>query len=333
MRNLAFVRAAARWDNWYDSKIPLFFVCMYYAALSRSTLNISVLGEMAGLVAIFCVYAAFGHIVNSYSDRSMDIAAGKPNVLASITGRRAQAMVWFTAIAGLVLIFLLYRDRPMVQALLYFSFALAAFYSLPPVRFKERILLGPLTAALAQRTLPAIAVFQAMGGWNWTAIAVCVLSTLIGCRYIVIHQIRDCEADTRAGIRTAATVLGADGLRRLTERLVFPLEAASLCITVALMSMELPPVGLMAAAYVLWLFLRKGWEPEAKRRLSPLSYQLLADFYFVYWPLLLAALLAGRNILFLTVLLFNLIWQSRMLRTEARHAGSTLTAMRRQFAG
>jgi len=52
---------------------------------------------------------------------------------------------------------------------------------------------------------------------------------------------------------------------------------------------------------------------QPHRPLSPVSYRLLADLYFVYWPLLLAALLALHDIALVGVLVFTIVWLRRNL--------------------
>src|SRR5256885_12630977 len=89
-----FARALVRWNEWYDTKIPMFLVCMYYASLSRPRLDARLAGEICLLTGLLCVYAAFGHMVNDLSDRGADRAAGKRNVLATLSERRAQSRLW-----------------------------------------------------------------------------------------------------------------------------------------------------------------------------------------------------------------------------------------------
>ncbi len=312
-----------RWNEWATSKIPLFLACMYYAALARPALDTPVLPEMAGLLLVLCLYAAFGYAVNSISDREADRAGGKRDRFGEVPPTRRMAFFWAVLATGIALPLILYWRRPEVLALTGFAYLLAAAYSLPPVRFKERGVLGLAAATLAQRTLPAALVFTAMAHWDWAAVGLCCLATIIGGRYIVVHQILDEAADRRAGLRTAATTHGGSGLHRILKRILFPLEVAIAAVTLALIAwlhMLLVPVTI---AYLLWLIaqyaaLREG---DERSRFSVASYYLLEDYYDFYLPVTLAVCLALRDSVFWSVVIFTLLWRTRLIGREWRNAG------------
>jgi 4-hydroxybenzoate polyprenyltransferase len=80
---LRSVAALVRWREWYDSKLPLYLVAMVYVVLQMEHPGVMQAKQMAALLALFCCYAAFGHIVNDYADRDVDRKAGKKRLLAS----------------------------------------------------------------------------------------------------------------------------------------------------------------------------------------------------------------------------------------------------------
>jgi 4-hydroxybenzoate polyprenyltransferase len=290
---------------------------MFYSALTHSSPGIFLVGEMAVLLLLLCLYASLGHIINSFSDRKIDLIVGKSNTLAHIQEKYGLGLVVLVVIASLVMTFLIYIERPAVLLLFYLAIAIAAFYSLPPIRLKERGIFGLISAAIAQRTLPVAIVFQAMDAWNWTALIICILGTLTGIRYIIVHQIKDESADLRACVRTVATTRGVAFLRRLLRQIVFPLELVTLVVALFLMSMELQPVGVAAVIYIFWSVLQLlVLDRNNETRFSVESYIILADFYYFYWPLLLSALLIGRDNVFWAVFLFTLVWLFRRLRRE-----------------
>ena len=314
---LAFARALVRWNEWYDSKIAFLLLCMYYAALSQPGPSGRLQAEMAFLLAVLCVYAAFGHLVNDLSDREADRVAGKRNVLATLSEQKARVLVLAAGAIGIVLA-LPYWQQPGVIVSLISAYALAAFYSLPPLRLKERGAAGLIAAVAAQRTLPCFVVFYAMNFWDWTAVALCVLNTLIGARYIVVHQILDAHDDTRAGIDTFATTHDAGFLRAVLTRWLFPLELASLTSAILLMGWNVPAVWGMAPVYAAWLVIRRRRQP--RWRMSPVSYSLFADLYYAFWPLLLAAALALSDPAFAGALIFTIVWLFRNLSSSLFNA-------------
>ena len=304
-------------------------MCMFYAALGRPSAGISLIGEMAVLLLLLCLYASLGHIVNSYCDRKIDLAAGKPNTLAFVSEKGGQELVALVMMASLVTIFLIYLEQPVVLFLFYLTIAIAVLYSLPPIRLKERGIFGLIAAAVAQRTLPVAIVFHAMEAWNWTALILCLLSTLIGMRYIIVHQIKDESADLLARVQTVATTRGNAFLRRLLKQIIFPLELVTLVIALFLMSMDLQCVGVAAVIYTFWSVLQMlVLDRNKETRFSVESYTILADFYCFYWPLVLSALLIERNNLFWIVFLFTLVWLVRRLRREIIQVWRVISALR-----
>ena len=292
-------------------------MCMFYAALSQPFPAIHLIIEMAVLLLLLCLYASLGHIVNSYCDREIDLIAGKANTLTSVSEHYRLILGVLIVITSLVTILLVYIKQPVILLLFYLAITIAAFYSLPPVRLKERGIFGLIAAAIAQRTLPVVIVFNAMGGWSWTAVVLCVLSTLTGMRYIIVHQIKDENADLLAHVQTVATTRGTAFLRWLLRQFIFPLELITLLLVLLLMAMELPAVGMAAVIYVFWTALQMlalDWKKE--KRFSIEFYTIFADFYYIYWPLLLSALLIERNNSYWTVFIFTVVWLFRRLRRE-----------------
>jgi protein O-GlcNAc transferase len=324
---LAFARALVRWSEWYDTKIPLFLVCIYYAALSGSTLDIRLIGNMTILMVTLGIYASFGHIINDFSDREADRRAGKQNLLATLSPRGALAFVLLAAAAGVVSV-LFYWRQPDVVALLALCYGLATLYSSPPVRLKERGATGLIAAALAQRTAPAAFIFEAMQSWDWTAAALCILGTVIGLRFILVHQLRDSRNDAHSGLSTFGTVYGTAFLTRLLRQFLFPFELACLGATLVLMGHGIPAVWGLGGFYLLRLGFRQP--ATAWLGISPLTYGLFADLYCVYWPLTLAAVLALRSLAFLAVLAFSIVW---LLPSLALIAGNALQGLGRLRQG
>ena len=292
-------------------------MCMFYAASTNVAPGIFLISEMVVLLLLLCLYASLGHIVNSYCDRRIDLVAGKVNTLAQVSEKNRLKLVVFIVITSLVTAVLFYIRQPVVLILFYLAIVIATLYSTPPVRLKERGISGLIAAAVAQRTLPVVIVFHALAAWDWTALVLCVLSTLIGMRYIIVHQIKDESADLLARVQTVATTRGTAFLQRLLRQIVFPLELVTLVIALVLMSMALQPVGAAAVIYIFWTALQLLiLDRNKETRFSVESYTILADFYNFYWPLLLSVLLIERNNLFWIVFVFTLVWLFRRLHRE-----------------
>jgi len=79
---ITYVAELVRWRDWRASKLTFFLAGMSYAGLVHAAPGLPLLGRMAALTAILCLFAAFGHLVNDYSDLEVDRVAGKKRLLA-----------------------------------------------------------------------------------------------------------------------------------------------------------------------------------------------------------------------------------------------------------
>jgi cytochrome P450/4-hydroxybenzoate polyprenyltransferase len=305
---LLTLRDLVRWQEWHYSKTPLFFVGMVYAILRMPQPGATQAVQMAALLVLLCFYAAFGHIVNDYADRDIDRAAGKKKLLAAWSERGAQiaAAIPFIGTIGLALICF---DSPTTVVTM-IAVLVAALYSLPPARLKERGALGWLAAALAQRTLPLAIICEALKVWDVVLVGFSVLSTLIGLRWIIAHQLQDRENDRGSGVRTLATEQDPQHLVALLH-VLFSLECTCACAVVATMSYFVSPaLGVAAFAYAVG---RSG---------KPFSAAEFDKFYCVVWPITLAVLLALRDPVFLPMLFVAITFERDLrMKFHAAYAG------------
>lgn len=312
-RAVAILRELVRWREWYDTKLPFFMVGALYALLGVHAPGSQQLEQLGALGALLCLYAAFGHIVNDYADRETDRIAGKQKILHG-WGVGAALLSLTLPLACIVVLALTRFDH--VTALLAFAAVLlAAGYSLRPVRLKERGSLGLIAATIAQRTLPIAIALQAFRRWDWAALGLCVLATLIGLRFIIVHQLRDRQNDLRSHVRTAAT--GGDPQRlEALLRSLFAFEIIFLVATVTAMASQEPLlwIGVLAYAVGLALSMARG------SSLSPAQYFVFSGFYSVVWPLALALLLSLRNPVFAAALLVIVALTQHHARARFREA-------------
>jgi 4-hydroxybenzoate polyprenyltransferase len=310
-RWLSRLRHLARWHDWSDSKLPFFLAAMCYSVLRMEAPGILAAAEMAALLLLLCLYAAFGHIVNDYADRDADRRAGKKKLLAQWSEPAALTAVALPAIGTVAAAWILFDQYTLALTLL--SVLVAALYSLPPARLKERGLLGWAAAAGAQRTLPFAIIFQAFEAWDGVTVLMTALNTLIGIRYIAVHQLRDRQNDRRSGVHTVATERRPEHLIPLL-RALFGLEAACACAAAAATSYVEPPFAAAVLAYAASLIIwRRRGIP-----LSPISYNAFSTFYLAVWPISLAVLLAVENPVFVPVVLLAFFLMDHSTRFGAR---------------
>jgi 4-hydroxybenzoate polyprenyltransferase len=316
-----------RWRAWAFCKITFLIACLCYAMLSRPRIDLAVVGETGLLFVMFCCYAAFGYAVNSFSDATADAKAGKRNPFSMMSGQQAARSIGVISAITLAAggIVSAYYWRADVTTLVASAYALAAIYSLAPVRLKERGLLGVFASALAQRTIPAVIVATATETWDRTSLSLCVLSTMIGIRYILIHQIYDEQADRSSNVRTFGTVHGGEFVRRLIRTVVLPMELIALVTTLAFLAPAFPAIPLAAGAVLLLNALHPVFNERAPPLFKADDYETLAPLYYFYLPVVLAGYIVMRDVNLWPVLGFVLVWTSSRLKAEMER----LLAMRR----
>lgn len=302
-----YVRTLVRWDHWYESKVPLFFILGYTLLILHGPDLVSVLHYIRLLLFVI-FFLAFGYAINDFSDREIDIQVGKPNLIATLPTLSAVIILVTLFLIGFL--WLPVKD-PRSLGLAALAYFFAASYSLPPLRFKERGLLGPLVASTTQRTLPALLFFETFDHWELDTLLLCVLFVFIGLRWMIGHQLWDLENDLQAGVRSYTVSLGRDHANRFLAYLVFPAEVALLVLTVLFYFDVMPWLTALLAFDFAWL----GMTTWRRKRLGmhlalfASDWIPLADFYFIVWPLSLALRLTFYQPAFWIVLALTILWQ------------------------
>ena len=189
-----------RWREWAQSKLP--YVAATTLLLAPSDIETLRLLAMIGTVA---PWAAFGYGINDMADRDADARAGKQNRATPLSATSCALFLLLTA-GGAFGLSLLWAADWVAPTLVVAGLALAAAYSAPPLRLKERGLVGLVAPAAAQWALPVLALSAAeRDGWNDPAAWSLGLAGLsIGVRWMGVHQLQDTAADRKAGLRTYA---------------------------------------------------------------------------------------------------------------------------------
>ena len=162
------------------------------------------------VLLIFWIYQCFllcyGYVINSYADREQDSIVGKHPEASFFSTRQLRLILSFLAIFSLGIP--LYYGGSGIKVLGLTTFFLATFYSLRPIRFKERDFVGILVATAFQRPLlflffPLLIpcdmeLFWILLGWI----------IFLGLTLEIAHQLDDFDNDVKAGVFTWATKVG-----------------------------------------------------------------------------------------------------------------------------
>ena len=250
-----------RISEWFTSKLPLqisvFLILAFLTGLNASSLLFPFL-----LFIVYSItYFSVGYIANDLSDIESDRLAGKRNAFTN-------TKVWVGVVAFLVAsllnfatIIFIKRDGAFLL-IAFIGYLLGIFYSFKPFRFKERGVLGLLTASLCQRNLQ-LWIIPFLFQVNWPIFillnAVCFI---YGIRYILIHQYMDYENDLKTGTKTF--VISAIKITKGIIHLCVALEMLLCAVVLGLVfySVNMWLVGVAAVVLgieiSLWAMVRKG---------------------------------------------------------------------------
>lgn len=240
------MKALISWRHWglirYNSivqNMALFF----YVALAQRWFAFDFLQDVGLFLLLSLAGTAYGYLVNDWADVDLDRRAGKRNVFSGM-GRGKAALVVMTVLALVVLLGMPFVRRPGFLSLWVAWGLMATFYSLPPVRLKERGVLGLVATVAAQQPLPAMMAFAVLGHLRtWGALAFIAYIALRGISSDVGHQMRDRARDEATGATTFAVRRGHAAIARLYG-LNLELETLLLGAVLVVLMADVPSVNL-----------------------------------------------------------------------------------------
>lgn len=282
-----------RWQDWGHSKIPPFFAVGFAFLIATEPPARLGLARFTCWILFCALHLAFGYALNDYCDRAADDRAGKPSTMGRLSLQAAASRLALLLVLGLAAASPFLTD-PLAALSVAGTLCLGASYSMRPLRLKERGMLGLLASALAQRSLPLLVgavLFASYGLDTWLLF---LLFTLVGLRWILLHQIIDAPRDQHSQVTTFVTAVGKQPSLRLLKYGIFPAELLLFTGWLLTVSRSAPEVWLIPLFYALYLRLlgarwRSTWPSH-----SWIAYwnHPLADFYELIWPLFMA-LIAG----------------------------------------
>ena len=175
------VAVITRSSTWWDFKLPPVLFVFY---LLLGTMEFDLFGTvrlLAVVVVVVASAASYGHVVNDISDVESDRVAGKQNAMADSSPTRRGAFLVLFGLTGFTPL-LLARTEPISCLLLSTIYVSVTLYSIPPIRTKERGVLGPICDAAASHTLPTLLVLSLLGRAPWMSLGLylsCALGALV----------------------------------------------------------------------------------------------------------------------------------------------------------
>jgi len=203
-------------------------------------------------------------LANDLADRAGDLAAHKDRwVLRLPPVAGGAAVVGLVAMGAAALVL---GQAPLAAIAAYLgAVALGLAYSLRPLRFKERGLLGLIAYGLHG------ALAYALVTWAWLGAGLDVLALLAAAVFLDkwvnlhFHQIIDHEADARQGCPTFAVRVGIERART-TLQWAAAIASLAMVAVLAFVAARLGAIGLVAAGVGAVTCLAAGWHVRRARR-------------------------------------------------------------------
>ncbi len=222
------------WRNWavfqYNSIFENLFILFSILLLNGHT-TVAVLIDIL-VFAIFSILStSYGYLINDYADRELDARHQKANTFSDDSTLKA------VFVTGLIFVLsaataVRFINKPFFIGLWITWLLLSTFYSLPPLRLKERGKSGLLAAVTAQRFIPVLmvfSIFEPVGIWFLVLAGAYVFFR--GLSSDLNHQVEDYSNDVQTDTQTFAVT---SGLSRGKRILRFSLETEKLLLPVVL---------------------------------------------------------------------------------------------------
>ena len=232
------------WRDWGIIRYNSVFqnaAAFFYLALAYHDFSLSYIGRVLLFGLFSMLGTGYGYLINDFADRELDRLHGKRNAFHGVSTTVAIAMLVLTLLASVAVGWSFLR-RPWFAAIWGLWVCVATFYSMPPLRLKERGGWGLAATVIAQQTLPAALVFAAFRRLStWGALAFVVYATARGLSSDAGHQWRDWARDSSTGTRTFAVRRGYTAISRLYA-LNLEVEKALLGLVLLVILRDLPGI-------------------------------------------------------------------------------------------
>jgi 4-hydroxybenzoate polyprenyltransferase len=290
-KGLESILISLRLKDWYASKVPLILSLGLFLLTTQSEKG-ATLAKIIGFLLYYMCLMTFGYGANDWLDYESDTLAQKRTLQNRpvLHVRLLILLVLFSV--GLRLI---PTSNWMDKAAAIGIFLLAFLYSAPPVRLKERGILGLITSSLVQLALPALLFITVFREKNITTFIIIGWYFLIGLRWVMIHQIEDFSNDQKSNTKTFTIIHGLKLTESLITYLVLPIEIFLLSITI------FSQKGCFFYTLIIGFIVYLGWEIGMfilrRRTILPVNlisfnWVPLADYYQIFWPISLSIYLA-----------------------------------------
>jgi 4-hydroxybenzoate polyprenyltransferase len=253
------IKQFIRWHDWALDKLPILFLICFYLILKRDDFKEIYIIEFFVFLLFSIVSTIYGYTINNFADLEIDIKQGKVNLFSEISPL-GRIVILLSILALAISSGLFFADKPYFLFLWITQFLIATFYSLPPIRLKERGLIGLLIPFFAQLVLPILICFSIFGDIvSFSVIPFLAYGFFKGGAYDIGHQFHDHQHDKKTDTRTFAVEHGGNKVNKIfktfliLERVFFLLLLFYMTATIRLTfyTYTINPVFLILILYLL----------------------------------------------------------------------------------
>lgn len=308
------------WGN-AQYKFSIIFCSLYAVIFYGNQQNSKILWYIFISIILSIGVAGIGYSLNDWYDYKDDLKNNKQNIFLYFNKFQSFIIVLLFIFFSIFPWFILPFNHFSLY-LLFLEFFLFIVYALPPIRLKEREIIGVITDALYAQVIPCLLAiytyFMIVSGVTLNKTILIPFTTWLlfsGCRNILNHQIEDYANDLNTKTKTFVVTNGIPITQNSIMYFFAPIEFI-LFFTVLLL---LPPFNiilctiylLFAISYLIVFYLKSNQTLfiDRKQLFQFINQKLLNEFYEIHLPILLLILFSIKNkdfiwILFLNILLF-----------------------------
>ena len=259
------------------------------------------------LISSLGFYFMYGFLINDFYDMPYDIAAGKRRAVQELSRKEFISIILLVVFISAL--HLLYLKEPYYIATYVASYILATLYSAPPIRFKNRGVLGIIINGFIEKMLPVLAVFAFFTHFGIDTLIFLIASFFIGIVDILTHQIYDYDDDLRNRIRTFVVDIGIEKGLKVFKSFISPFSAVLMVIFSLLICIKVQYASFIASLVfityaVAFLLISKG-KLSREEEVFPLYMSCLFLLILNALPPFLAFILVLENPLNMMLLLVS----------------------------
>ncbi|RJR31678.1 hypothetical protein C4569_01845 [Candidatus Parcubacteria bacterium] len=192
-----------RFNEWLD-KLWLLIISLVVLLMATGK---NFYFEAVAQAAYLFFLLAFGFLLNSVFEKDIDLAVGKNRHLDLFTP--GQIKLFILSFLLIVSLLPLFFNNGLAQLYNLMMIILAVFYSMPPLYFKNKPVLGILVPSFLQG--PSTLLFLSVSDINTVYLGLIGAIVLAVNIYMqLIHQVRDFENDKKMNLKTFAVFFGSE---------------------------------------------------------------------------------------------------------------------------